>query len=96
MTRFSTLTTSAALTLATLLLSTSSLAAPNPTMPTAATPTQAAVTARTLSLGQIRADVTLARNAYKDIHPGSTRLRRKPCWTKPGTALSHGLMRLAE
>lgn len=73
MTRFSTLTTSAALTLATVLLSTSTLAAPNQATSAAATSIQAAATAPTLSLGQIRADVTLARNAYKDIHPGYTR-----------------------
>lgn len=73
MPRFSTLSTSAALALATVLLSTSTFAAPNQTIPASATSVDATLVARALSLDQIRADVTLARSAYQDIHPGYTR-----------------------
>lgn len=73
MTRFSTLTTSTAVTLATILLSTSTLAASNQTAPASVTSVEAMAVTPALDINQIRADVTLARNAYKDIHPGYTR-----------------------
>lgn len=77
MTRFSILTASTALTMATLLLSTSTLAAPGPTDQIKSIPMSASPVASILSLAQVQADVTLARNAYKDIHPGYTRFTSK-------------------
>lgn len=72
MTRVSKLTlTTTALTAA--LLCSPVLAVPSPAEQAASIPTITASTAPTLNIAQVRADVTLARNAYKDIHPGYTR-----------------------
>lgn len=72
MSRFLTTTLAVSLSLGASLMTSSSLGAPSPDGP-ASTMSLSQSQTVTFSPAQVRVDVTLARNAYRDIHPGYTR-----------------------